>query len=133
MEEKIIKKNKITLEKKEMEDFTFNIGYRLANLRSKNHYTLERAVTAMQLEGIDITVKTLSNYECGRSKIDIFKLSQVAKFYSVTTDYILYGIESTPTEQLTELANSVPEKLFPHLLNLMKEIVKEINFYCAEI
>lgn len=118
--------------KKEKNDFVFDLGERLYNLRTDKRYTLNKAVTEMQLHEIDITEKTLSHYECGTSKIDVYKLAKIADFYSVSTDYLLNGTESETDEDISRLINRVPKQLQPFLLNMVKSLVDELNRYCAE-
>lgn len=118
--------------KEEMDEFTYEFSERLGNLRAEKNYSLNDAVTKMQLQGIDITAKTLSHYERGNSKMDIYKLAKIAKFYSVSPDYLLNGTESKTDEEISRLINSVPKQLHPYLLNIVKGTIEELNKYCAE-
>lgn len=76
---------------------------------------------------LGIAAQTYSTYETGRTDINTDQLIALAKFYSVSTDYIL-GIDDSPnTDTMTELVKYV-KLLKPESLSETLEYVKYLKW-----
>ncbi len=80
-------------------------------------------------EGSAIPVRTYQNYEYGKREISAEALCKLAKFYGVTTDYLL-GLEppSLPADAMEVLGieKSVNDDEFMKLYNELPDYAKQI-------
>lgn len=65
-------------------EITYNIYMKLNDLREENNLTQSQIA-----EYLNIKQNTYSQYETGKRQLPIDVLVKLAKFYKVTTDYIL--------------------------------------------
>lgn len=96
----------------------------LKKIRKEKRLTIQAVC-----EGSDIPVRTYQNYEYGKREISAEALCKLAKFYGVTTDYLL-GIEppSPPTDtmEVLGLEKSVDDDEFMRLYNELPDYAKQI-------
>ena len=58
---------------------------------------------------LNVTPETISNYCLGKSAPTIYKLKEIAGFFRVTTDYLLFEGDEYPYEALFYIANDFKE------------------------
>ena len=95
-----------------MEDMILTIAERLRDLRKNRSLTLEALA-----EATNISKSALGTYETGESKdISPFSIVKLAKFYGVTTDYLMgvSNLEKEPDAEIHEL------RLTNEALNVLK-------------
>lgn len=88
----------------------------------------ERRLTLLAVcDGAKIPIRTYQNYEYGKREISAEALIKLAKFYGVTTDYLL-GLEPPPTDALEVLGigKSVDDDEFIKLYNELPDYAKQI-------
>jgi transcriptional regulator with XRE-family HTH domain len=81
----------------------WEIGNRIATLRISANLQQTKVVTELQLKGIDITNKSLSNYENGRCTIPYCVLVYLAQIYHADLNFIITGKKTAITYSNTEL------------------------------
>ena len=89
-----------------MEDMILTIAERLRDLRKNRSLTLEALA-----EATNISKSALGTYETGESKdISPFSIVKLAKFYGVTTDYLMgvSNLEKEPDAEIHELRLTCP-------------------------
>ena len=72
-----------------MSDFHSQIGKRIRYLREKKGFTSQELAIML-----DVEVELIDKFESGTIKLFVEHLSKMAILFNVTTDYIVYGIES---------------------------------------
>ena len=77
-----------------------------------------RQLDVAQAVGID--QRSLSNYETGKTNPDSYAIIQLARFYGVSTDYLL-GISDMNIHDMQDIANEL-KKISARLDNLQKYI-----------
>ena len=78
-----------------------------------------RQVDVAEKTGID--QRTLSNYETGKTNPDSYAIMQLAKFYDVSTDYLL-GITDINIHDMQDIALEL-KKISARLDSLQKYII----------
>lgn len=79
-----------------------------------------RQIDVSLATGID--QRTLSNYETGKTNPDSFAIIKLAKYFNVSTDYLL-GFENTKTVTTEEIINRI-NKIKTDLDNISEDIKK---------
>ena len=90
----------------------------------------ERGLTLQAVcDGADIPIRTYQNYEYGKREISAEALYKLAKFYGVTTDYLL-GLEPPPPPadamEVLGIEKSVDDDKFMKLYNELPDYAKQI-------
>lgn len=106
------------------ECFRKGIGERLLKLRNAQKLGLLELEVKLQTAGIDISHSSLFRYEIGETTINIYTLYQLANFYQVSIDYLIYGEEMKPVEELQLLLNGTSEEFQRFILSNMKHLIK---------
>lgn len=95
----------------------------------ENLKKIRKAMNMTQTEAanaLNISPNTYRNYEQGTREPNNETLIKLAKFYGVTTDYLL-GIESAPNQLANLNVNiKVDDKKFIELYSALPEYVKQI-------
>lgn len=95
-----------------MEDMILTIAERLKDLRKDRGLTLEALA-----EAVNISKSALGTYETGEFKdISPFSMIKLAKFYGVTTDYLM-GVSNLEKEADAEIQEL---RLTNEALNVLK-------------
>ncbi len=68
-----------------------------------------RQIDVAKATGID--QKTLSNYETGKTNPDSFAILTLAKFFHVSTDYLLCNEQSNQIESLLSSVTQIQQQL----------------------
>lgn len=98
------------------------LGTRIKNLR------IERNITQLKLaKYLNISNTTLSQYELGTRKPDYETLVKIAKYFNVTTDYLL-GISDDPGKT-SDLKNKEKASYSFDLSGLPEQVVEQISDY----
>lgn len=79
-----------------------------------------RQIDVSLATGID--QRTLSNYETGKTNPDSFAIIKLAKYFNVSTDYLL-GFENAKTVTTEEIINRI-NKIKTDLDNISEDINK---------
>lgn len=90
----------------------------------------ERGLTIQAVcDGADIPIRTYQNYEYGKREISAEVLYKLAKFYGVTTDYLL-GLEPPPPPadamEVLGIEKNVDDDEFMRLYNELPDYAKQI-------
>lgn len=89
--------------KKMAYDLNVKIGERLRELREKANLSQAKFIKVMQCQGIDISTSTYSRYEYGESEIPIFFINVFCKYYHVSPDYLINGVEPTSDRKIMQM------------------------------
>ncbi len=76
------------------------IGACIQNKRNETGYTQEQVA-----DHLDITTKSYSAYEQGKSVPDIIRLIEIAEFFQCRLDELLTGISTKPDDQAQHIAS----------------------------
>jgi transcriptional regulator with XRE-family HTH domain len=102
------------------------LGDRLRGLRKDRKYKQE--VLCIELK---CRKSTISLYENNKRLPDIYTLKKIAKFYNVSTDYLLgltdekYNSTSEKFESLIKIYNTLTEEQVDELLSKAQNIIDE--------
>ncbi len=103
-----------------MNDFYYDAGMRIKELREQSKYTGEELA-----ELADLSPKYLNNVELGKQGFAGDTLYRIAKALHVTCDYILTGeeeVESKLVREIVEVVKMYDEKEQEKILKLLKYI-----------
>ncbi len=97
------------------------IGKRVKNQRKKGKFTQQDIA-----ELLEVSVRTIANYEKGDTDIPSTKLKLLSKQFNVSYIYLVDGI--SPKDRIEEPNNSEPGESFPITIGELIELYKnEIN------
>lgn len=96
----------------------FEVGSRIRGLREYCHYTRE-----VLAEKASISVQFLADIETGRKSMTVKTLKNIAEALHVSTDYIVFGQQSTEAEKSSSLF-LIFERLSPKEKHYAEEILK---------
>ena len=104
-------------------ELNFAIGMRVRKQREYLGYTREELA-----EKIDISVKFLSDIECGMRGMSMPTLIKMCSALKVTTDYIILGREeSSDNSRIVDMFKNVDKKHIPYAEELLKVYIKSLE------
>lgn len=104
-------------------ELNFSIGMRVRRQREYLGYTREELA-----EKIDISVKFLSDIECGMRGMSLPTLIKMCSALKVTTDYIILGKETvTDNARIADIFRNIDAKYIPYAEELLKVFIKAID------
>lgn len=114
-------------EEKIFDNFKKDIGTRLIMLRGAE--ALEKVSDRMLDEGISISKSTLQRYEIGKTLIDTYTLSQIAKFYNVSLEFLVYGEEIKPSEKIEHLLKGTTTEFQQFILDNVEHLINSSRVF----
>lgn len=113
-------------ENKKAETLNEIIGKRLKDLRKGKQMTQQRI--SMELS---ISNSTYNRYETGKSEIPLDRIVELSKFFDVTLDYLLMGIEKekeiSPDKKIAKALNLITPKEKRAVYTLMTSIADSLK------
>ena len=74
-------------------------------MREKANLSQAKFIKEMQCQGFNISTSTYSRYEYGESEIPIFFVNVFCKYYHVSPDYLINGVEPTSDRKIMQMLN----------------------------
>lgn len=97
-------------------------GDRLTILRLNAGYTQETVAELLYMDS-----KAYGKYERETAKPSTETIVTLAELYDVSTDYILRGVETSPSEKLSSILARYDVDAQSHILNLLESMITLMN------